>query len=302
MSAIGTQAELDTVDAEVETRKSARVERAENLDGTTTLAGLARWTVKTAVGGLTGGIGLYNDGTTVESHNPRRRLAVVPSGWAGGCHDKRIPFAVTDGKVYLDNAAIRAASITTAAIANAAITNAKIALATILGANIANAEIGEAHIIDATITGAKIALATILGANIADAEITNAKIGNIIKSTTYNGEDDPSSGSTSQIGTAGWLLNKNGKLVLDLAYVRGTLAAEHIDSDVRNWNALWKGNTLLNSSGWVTFLMPDSLQIFILLWLKLDTVRLFILLYNFYEFSIFDANSNYTSSCVSSFC
>ena len=42
-----------------------RVQLVEDVDGNTTLSTLARWLVKTTVGELTGGVGLYNDGTTV---------------------------------------------------------------------------------------------------------------------------------------------------------------------------------------------------------------------------------------------
>ena len=234
------ESEIDTVDDEVdllalaEEALETRVTATENLDGTTDLAGLARWTVKTAVGDITGGIGLYNDGTTTELIIQANRVAVVPSGWTGGDDDKRIPFAVIDGTVYLDVAAIQDAAITSAAIADAAITSAKIADAAIVAAKIADAIITAAMIVDATITSAKIVDATITGAKIADATITNAKIGSIIKSTNYDGEDDPSSSSSSQVGTEGWLINKNGKLVIDLGLVRGTLSADHIDADVQN--------------------------------------------------------------------
>ena len=271
------ESEVDTVESDVdslvqaETALKTRVTKTENLDGSTKLSGLARWTVKTTVGGLTGGIGLYNDGTTTDLIIQARRFAIVPSNWSGGNTGKRIPFAVKGGIVYLDNAAIRSASITSAKIKDAAITNAKILDAAILSAKIADAQIGTAHIKNAAITNAKIVNATILGAKIKDATITsakildaaitNAKIANIIKSTTYDGEDDPSSGAASQIGTTGWLINKNGKMVLDLAYVRGTLSASHIDSDVPNSIVLFDGDDKLSNNSNVSVNMISGTSV-----------------------------------------
>ena len=243
-----------------------KVTNIENVDGSTTLAGLARWLVKTQVNDLVGGVGLYNDGETVDFIIAASRFAVVPTGWEGADSEKRIPFAVitdhryvmtwnafagatsyqyrtstsadtwgawqnapasrrvqitttedrrwqiraipgnrlsnietfiegdTDSaapvfpapaitvtrastaQTYIDNAAIRVASITGAKITNAAITNAHIANATILGAKIADAQIGTAHIIDASILSAKIGLAQINNAHITDATIQFAKI------------------------------------------------------------------------------------------------------------------------------
>ena len=39
--------------------------------------------------------------------------------------------------------------------------------------------------------------------------------------------------------------------------VTGRLAAEHIDSDVRNWFSLWKGSTLIASTSWTSFTIPS---------------------------------------------
>ena len=276
-------------------------------EGTTPLATLARWTVKTQVNQLIGGIGLLNDGTNVNLIVTANRFAVVPPGWTGDAADSRVPFAVTGGIVYLNNAAIRDASILgakiqdatigtahiinaainaakiedatitaakiadatiidakianatissakikdaaiiTAKIGTAAITTAKIQDATITTAKIADANITSAKIASAAITNAKIDNAAITSAKIADAAITNAKIGNVIQSSNF------------VAGTAGWQLNKDGSAEIgsaairgtlvatdvnfDTANITGTLTADHISSDVQNWERLWKSSS-----------------------------------------------------------
>ena len=277
--------EVDGIDVSAITELETKVTNIENVDGTTTLAGLARWLVKTQVSDLVGGVGLYNDGSSVNMIVQANRFAVVPPGWEGSDAEERIPFAVTTNYryvatwpqfqgstndqyrtstntnnwgpwqnapanrrvqldstsnfrfqvragtpqrlsnietfivgdtdsaapsfpaptltvdrtatniVYLDNAAIRNASITGAKITDATITNAKIANATILGAKIANAQIGTAHIVNAAITTAKIGLAQINNAHIINATINFAKIqkgdifdltiGNVVQSSNY---------------------------------------------------------------------------------------------------------------------
>ena len=84
---------------------------------------------------------------------------------------------------------------------------------------------------------------TVNTANIADGAIINALIGNVIKSANYDGVDSPTSSEEGQIGTTGWLINKNGKQVISLAYVRGTLSADHIDSDVINSRVIFDGES-----------------------------------------------------------
>ena len=100
----------------------ARVELVENVDGTTELAKLARWLVKTQVGDLVGGIGLYNDGASVRLTIAADRFVVLPPGFLND-EDARVPFAVDEGQVYLDDAIIRDASIGTAKILDGFLTN-----------------------------------------------------------------------------------------------------------------------------------------------------------------------------------
>lgn len=111
--------------------------------------------------------------------------------------DAKVPFVVQGGKVYMDVALIKDATIEAAKIAslNADVINAGTLNAARIGAgsitashvgtneiiantaNIQNALITGAKIALATIAGANIGLATIGGANIQDATITGAKIG-----------------------------------------------------------------------------------------------------------------------------
>ena len=281
-------------------------------EGTTPLATLARWTVKTQVNQLIGGIGLLNDGTNVNLIVTADRFAVVPPGWSGDAADSRVPFAVTGGIVYLNNAAIRDASILgakiqdatigTAHIINAAInaakiedatiTAAKIADATIIDAKIANATISSAKIKDAAIITAKIGTAAITTAKIQDAAITNAKIANatitsakIASAAITNAKIDNAAITSAKIadaaitnakignviqssnfvaGTAGWQLNKDGSAEIgsaairgtlvatdvnfDTANITGTLTADHISADVRNWERLWKSSSSSGTS------------------------------------------------------
>jgi len=88
----------------------------------------ALYTAKVNVNSLVGGFGIYNDGTEVEAGFDVDRF------WIGRTNgDKRKPFIVDGGVVYIDDAAIRNASITTAKIEDAAITAAKIGSLALVG-------------------------------------------------------------------------------------------------------------------------------------------------------------------------
>ena len=89
---------------------TARVTSAENVDGTTTLAGLARWLVKTQVNQLTGGVGLLNDGSSVKFYVAANRFAIIPPG-DSDTDNSRLPFVVQGGVVYINVAAINNATI-----------------------------------------------------------------------------------------------------------------------------------------------------------------------------------------------
>lgn len=87
----------------------------------------ALYTAKVTVNGLVGGFGIYNDGTEVEAGFD------VDKFWIGRtAENKRKPFIVSDGIVYIDNAAI----------ADASISLAKIDKATIQSLSAVNADMG----------------------------------------------------------------------------------------------------------------------------------------------------------------
>lgn len=112
----------------------------------------ALYTVKLNANGLAGGFGVYNDGSEVEAGFD------VDTFWVGRTGpDKKKPFIINNGVVYIDQAMIQDASIVNAKIANGSISAAKI--------------------IDGHITNAKIANGSITAVKIADANITTAKIG-----------------------------------------------------------------------------------------------------------------------------
>ena len=101
---------------------TARVTSTENVDGSTTLASLAQWLVKTTVGDLVAGVGLYNDGMTSRFTVAADRFMILPPG-AQDDEDGRIPFAVVNGKVFINEAVILEASISVAKIENGFLTN-----------------------------------------------------------------------------------------------------------------------------------------------------------------------------------
>ena len=174
---------------------------------------VARWSVKTSVNGLVGGIGLYNDGTTTDFYVRADRFTVLPNDL--DLDDARVPFAVVGGVVYLDIAAIRDGTILTAKIGNAVITNAKIQ-------NLA-----------------------VSAAKIQDLNVFDIAIGNSISSDNYvsgvRGFRIARTGA-SQFPAADIL----GTITANLANVTGTLSAGHIDSDVINAVTLWSGTRTIS--------------------------------------------------------
>lgn len=107
------------------------------------IAGLeAQWTVKTDVGGLVGGVGFYNNGTTTKFLVNADTFAVFNTS-AGSV---RVPFIVDGGTVYMDEVMIRNAAIKSAQIQSLAADK----LYTNSG-TLANAIIGNGHITNAMI-------------------------------------------------------------------------------------------------------------------------------------------------------
>lgn len=115
----------------------------------------ALWTAKVDVNGLIGGFGVYNDGKQVEAGFDVDRF------WVGRTTNKKKPFIIQNGEVFINQAVIANASINSAKIANGAIQ--------------------VAHIQDGSITAAKIK----------DASITNAKIGSVIQSDAKDSAGRP---------------------------------------------------------------------------------------------------------------
>lgn len=85
----------------------------------------ARYTAVVDVNGLVGGFGVYNDGTSVQAGFN------VDTFWVGRTVNKVKPFIIDGGVVYINQAMIADASITSAKIQTAAITRAKIGIAEI---------------------------------------------------------------------------------------------------------------------------------------------------------------------------
>lgn len=151
----------------------------------------SKYVLQLTSGGVVAGFGIATDSATNSSAITflADRFSVATS--AGATAVK--PFVIDGATVYINQAAIKDASINAAKITDATITTAKIA--------------------DATITNAKIIDGSISTAKIADASITTAKIAGTINSTNYV------SGST------GWAINKAGTAEFNAVTVRGTVYA-----------------------------------------------------------------------------
>ena len=192
---------------------TARVVSTENVDGSTTLAGLARWLVKTTVGDLVAGVGLYNDGMTSRFTVAADRFMILPPG-AQDDEDGRIPFAVVNGKVFINNAVIEEASISVAKIENAFLTN----LAAVHG--------------------------TLQFARIAQGDIFDLMINNRLRSSNYElgtrgfnlsvggNAEIFSPGFTPGADGTGWAIKADGTAVFNAASIRGKLTAVQIEAGV----------------------------------------------------------------------
>lgn len=75
-----------------------------NLDGTYT----AQWSTKTTVGALTGGFGIFNDGTTTRFTVHANRFAIMDTSLG---NTPFVPFVVDNGKTVISDAFIRTAYI-----------------------------------------------------------------------------------------------------------------------------------------------------------------------------------------------
>ena len=72
------------------------------------LSATAQWTLKTQVGGLVGGIGLYNDGSTTQFMVRADKFAILPTSGSASQQlaNKGVPFSVSGGRVYINDAMI----------------------------------------------------------------------------------------------------------------------------------------------------------------------------------------------------
>lgn len=130
--------------------------------------------------------------------------------------DKLAANSITSDKIVAN-------AITAGKIAASAIEADKLAVNSVTADKIVANTITAAQIADATITNAKIVDATLTGAKLADASITNAKIGGALTSDTFNGT--VTAGVITAIGTAGWAMGKDGKMVLEATVFRNNKAS-----------------------------------------------------------------------------
>ena len=215
---------------------SARVTSTENVDGTTTLASLARWLVKTQVNDLVGGVGLLNDGNTVRFYIQADRFAIYPPGLTDS-DDPIVPFIVDGGIVYLDEARIRNGVITSLMAQDAFLTNL-----TAVHGRLAHARIDQGNIFDLTIGD------VIESENYQPGQVGwRITKGGLIDAWGASFRGNIQSGNFTPGPTgSGWRLMFDGTGELDAAYIRGTLSAEHIDSDVINLIPLWRGTARIS--------------------------------------------------------
>ncbi len=202
-----TQANLGQTNANVQTNSTA----IASINGTVS----ASYNIKVQIDPGTGkyyaagmAIGIDNSSGNVQSTVLflADRFAVL--SMANG--QTYSPFIIDNGQVFISQAFIHDAWITTAKIADAAITTAKIGAAQITNAQIANAAISSAQI--------------------QDAAVVNAKIGNTIQSNNYD-------------GTNGWILNKDGSAYFGgNVVVRGNVAATTITGQFQA--QVWATNAL----------------------------------------------------------
>ena len=100
----------------------------------------ARWTTKTQVGDLVGGIGILNDGTSTRLYVQADRFAIYDSSLPSNTNDL-VPFVVTGGKTYIKSAAIQDATIEVAKIKDGFLDNLTAAKGTLAQARIAQGDI-----------------------------------------------------------------------------------------------------------------------------------------------------------------
>ena len=148
---------------------------------------LARWLVKLQVGDLVGSIGLVNDGGTIRFYVQADRFVVLPTANSGV--DARIPFAVENGKVWIDEALIRDAVIAERMI-------------------VAGGMNGDVVIQNGTLSGNKVRANSL--------DVLNAQVGRELRSTNFVS------------GISGWRFGRTGAAQLPAANILGRLSAAQI--------------------------------------------------------------------------
>ena len=100
----------------------------------------ARWTTKTQVGDLIGGIGILNDGVSTRLYIQADKFAIYDSSLPTN-RDDLVPFVVTGGKTYIKSAAIQDATIEVAKIKDGFLDNLTAAKGTLAQARITKGDI-----------------------------------------------------------------------------------------------------------------------------------------------------------------
>ncbi len=182
-SSVGTPGKISEDPKELLERLEGKITKLElSTDLNEYVDGLAsQYVLKIGQNGVVAGFGLAFTGPEYDPENPDHSIAIFNVDTFAITHPdtgegSTLAFVVEGGKVVMDGASIKNATIKTAAIQDAAITTAKIVDASIITAKILDAAITTAKIQDASIVNAKIQNAAITSAKIADASITTAKI------------------------------------------------------------------------------------------------------------------------------
>ena len=245
------------------------------VDNAISLGGLARWLVKTQIGDLVAGVGLYNDGTDTSFIVQADHFAIMPPG-ATRDDQIRVPFIVRGGEVYIDTAYIQNGTITSLKAADAFLTNL-----TAIHGTLGEANIQVANIFDAIVSRRIQSVGYVAGRagfyldRDGDFEFNGGVFRSTIESVDF------------ETGEDGWRLERDGSFELNGGLFRGNLRSDNYNgviasdgsittkstrgwylgrngnadfqsilADVRNWDPLWKGWEVVTSS-FKAFTVPD---------------------------------------------
>ena len=222
----------------------------------TNTGGLARWLVQTTVGGLTGGVGLVNDGDTVRFTVAADRFAVVPPN-AQDLDDQAIPFIIQNGTVYIDSAMIRAASITALQAQNAFLTNL-----TAAHGELAQARIGQGNIFD-------LAIGNRIISNDYEPGVSGYRLDRSGVEFARGVQGDLRSVNYSQQAgsEAGWLLRADGTV-----FINSTAFIGRIVSDVFNAVPIYEGERQDPGTSGTVFELTQSIDNFVTLLFFIDAL------------------------------